>query len=614
LISKSVQKEVSPGSTTVSTLLQLSNAEFWWPNGAGKPTLYQLKTEVKVNDEVLDQSLTRFGVREVELLQELDAKTGTKSFTICVNGKKIFCKGANWVPADLIIARVDEQKYEKLLIKAKDANFNMLRVWGGGTYEESTFYDLCDELGIMIWQDFMFACAGYPEEQNFLEEVEKEAVAVIRQLRNHPSIVIWCGNNENDWLHWVWLKEKSNRKFYGKQIYHKILPTVCRKLDGTRPYWPSSPYGGENPNSQTEGDRHSYQVFLGVVDPIGINTSFDHIRYENYSKDEGKFISEFAAIPGVLDLKTLKKFLSPEDLDTNSDVWRYHVVSLGGWTQHLQDILDIFFREYLGEIPKNINKYVKIAQLVQCEVLKYGIEHFRRRKFDCSGTLFWMFADVWPAISWGVVDYYTCEKASYYYVKRAYNPVLISFKEEELGVSVWVTNDNLKPIEGRVELRCQTFSGKTLWEDTIKINVPSNSSIKIKEIRFNEIRSEDARKEFLSARIYRGDRVLSQNQFFRRLFKDLILPVAKLGASVKKVVSEKSFDSTFLVKVATDRYARVVRLKILGAPAVYSDNFFDMFPKEEKLVTVRLPSKKKEKVRIEIDCINGEKPLSLLLT
>ncbi len=607
--------KVHPGRTTISKTLHVSGVEFWWPNGVGNPFLYRLKTEVKIDGEVLHEKTIRFGIREIKLVQKPDPASGTKSFTFVINGVKVFCKGANWVPADSIVTRVDEPKYSNLLTKAKKAHFNMLRIWGGGIYEDPTFYDLCDDLGIMIWQDFMFACADYPETEDFLTSVKKEVDVTIKQLRNHPCIVLWCGNNENDWLHFQLWKQFPEKyiKFFGKQIWHEIMPDACQKLDPTRPYWPSSPYGGEDPNSQIEGDRHSYQVFVGLNEeqPGVRRTDFDFIRYENYSRDMGKFISEFGIL-GVPEIETLRRFIPPEHLDTSSDVWRLHVASFTG-SPHFQDILDTLVREYFGEISgkhKNIEDYVRIAQLVQCEGLKYGIEHFRRRKFDCSGTLFWSYDEAYPGVIWSIVDYYENEKASYYYVKRAYSPVLVSFKEEDFGISVWITNDLLKPIKGAVELRYQTFSGENLWEDTVNINIPSNSSVKIKDIPFKDMPSKDTGTEFFCARLREGDIIISQNQWFRRSFKDLSFPTVKLDASIKRVGS-KSAKASYLVGISADKYARVVMLKIPGVSAEYTDNFFDMLPREEKLVEIVLTRPRKAK--IIIDAINGEKSLILPL-
>ncbi len=240
--------------------LKVKKPKLWYPRGYGAQYLYTLNALLLNNANIiLDSRKVRFGIRSIEL-QRTEDEEG-ECFIFKINGICVFCKGANWIPADSFLPRVDKEIYRKLLEATSKANMNMLRVWGGGVYEADDFYDLCDELGIMIWHDFMFACGEYSEEDFFIASIEREVEENVKRLRNHPSIVLWCGNNENEWgfkARW-WVRDR----FYGEKIYHKVIPEIIKRLDPTRPYWPSSPYGGDDPDSPREGDRHSWDVWSG---------------------------------------------------------------------------------------------------------------------------------------------------------------------------------------------------------------------------------------------------------------------------------------------------------------------------------------------------------------
>ena len=286
------ESQVSQGTDTIT--LNMASPRLWYPLPAGEPFLYELKTRLLEGVEEVDRKDIRFGIRTVELKQDGE-------FTVAVNGRRVFARGANWVPSESLSLVATPEKYDYLLSLAKDAEFNMLRVWGGGIYEPEAFYDLCDRHGIMVWQDFTYSCGHYPDDDaEFVREAEREAKLIVRRLRNRPSLVLWCGNNENEELHYSARQAGLVDHFYGAEIYHRVLPRVCADLDPTRPYWPSSSYGGVDPNSPRLGDRHT-----------GVRYEPGSDGYRGYAKDSTKFVSEFYAMSANL-RQGLERFLPAE--------------------------------------------------------------------------------------------------------------------------------------------------------------------------------------------------------------------------------------------------------------------------------------------------------------
>jgi beta-mannosidase len=380
-----------PGVNPLSAEMIVPQPRLWWPRPLGEPYLYDFSLEVaarataealhsrgpsagattqKLHAAVLDRYETRVGIRQIELRQEpLPGDEGT-GFTIVVNGEPVFCHGANWAPADSIPARLTPDRYAALIGAAAEANINMLRIWGGGIVEDPCFYRLCDEAGIMVWQDFLFACSLYPDDNaEFRGIIRREAEAIVRQLRNHACLVLWCGSNENDWI--TWRRVNAGWRlptFYGREIYHKILPDVCARLDPTRPYWPSSPYGGDDPNSETSGDRHHWDVPLNLKDPA------ERLDFRRWGAERGKFISEFGMLapPSV---ESLSRFLSPEEVAVGSPGWRFHN------NLFEMDNLATSLRLYWGEPESlSLHEYVLATQMIQAEAMKVAVEHQRHRQ------------------------------------------------------------------------------------------------------------------------------------------------------------------------------------------------------------------------------------------
>jgi beta-mannosidase len=552
--------------------------DLWWTHDLGEPSLYTLEVDLRAGDEILDVQRERVGIRTVQINQTLDSdEPDSRFFTFVLNGVKVFAKGANWIPADAFVAQVEEARYRDLLQLAVDANMTMLRVWGGGIYEKDIFYRLCDELGILIWQDFMFACALYPDDVAFMAEVEREAQAVVRRLRNHPCVALWCGNNENDWIDEMHNWQRPGRDFSGRRICHKLLPRIVEQLDGTRFYWPSSPYGGNDYNSAEEGDRHNWQVWHGAILPRRSGEEPSHdispagVSYRHYAEDPARFISEFGMHAAPV-FETLRRNVpaaalrlgSPELLFRNKD--------------EPKDKGDLLMQAHTG-LPSSLQEYLDLSQICQAEGLKFGIEHYRRRKFHCSGTLFWQFNDCWPGLSWSVLDYYLFPKAGYFYARRAYASILASFKEEADGVSLWITNDTLEDFRDRVTVFLEDFSGRRLYEKVVAVRVPVNASLKIKHFPLDELGSENPRREVLAVRSDSGR--FFDNRHFLLEIKDLDLPEPDLRVEIAA-----GSDGTSRVTVATDVYAYFVKLIVPIDGTRFSDNYFDLFAGQERVIEV----------------------------
>jgi beta-mannosidase len=552
---------VSPGLNVFKSEFNIQNPKLWWPNGYGEQNLYDLEIVVEGSNGVLDTVRKKVGIRRIEVVQEKDEEG--KTFFFRVNNVPVFCKGVNWVPADSFLPRVSRQVYDFLLSKAKQAHMNMIRVWGGGVYEDEAFYELCDEKGILVWQDFMFACAEYPEEEWFFELVRKEAEKVVKRLRNHACLAIWCGNNENHWgfkAHWFGVKDR----FYGETIYHKILPEACSKLDPATFYWPSSPYGGDDPNSQSEGDRHNWEVWSMLKD------------YTEYLNDKGRFISEFG-FQSAPSTETIRRFTLPEDRNPQSRVIEFHNKQTMG-----QERLWFFILAHF-KLAVNLGRFVYLTQINQGEAMKTGIEHWRRRKFKTGGTLVWQLNDCWPVLSWSLIDYYGNLKASYYYVKRAFDPVNVSLLVKQDRVEAWVCNDLLKPVKGRLRLMSFDVKGNRRRMMKKEIVVEANSSKPCMELSLSELSVKDRFSSFLACVFEPEDGEPRYDVVFFEKVKYIKLPKPRI-----RVKLSKKDGATFELSLVSNNVAKACEIRIRGVKAEFSDNFFDLPPGFEKRILVKL--------------------------
>ena len=429
---------LAPGPNLLRHRFTLAEPRLWWPRGLGEQYLYPVRCSLWRDGEELCEWRGRLGIRQLQLLEEELGPGEGRGFCFAVNGREFFAKGADWVPADSIPARVTQDKYRRLLQEAAQAGFNMLRIWGGGIYEDEAFYEACDELGILIWQDFMFACSAIPDDDpQFRQLVEQEARQVIRRLRNHPSLALWCGNNENQWLA---QRAAPQTLEYGRYTYHELLPRLCQELDPTRPYWPSSPWGGVDPNSELAGDRHAWDIALNPDNSV-------RARFRDYDRDRAKFVSEFGFLaPPVL--ASLREFIPAEELFLGSPTWQFHENTFDNGV--LRHVVTAVFGARLEELQ--LDEFVFLSQAFQAEAYHHCLRHWISLWPLCSGALFWMFSDCWGATSgWTIVDYYLRRKPSFYAVRRAFSALLPVIARQGKNLSVSIVNTGTSSVRGKVQ-------------------------------------------------------------------------------------------------------------------------------------------------------------------
>jgi len=563
---------LTKGEKTYPVDFEIKNPKLWWTNGLGEPHLYTLSGELDMKGR--KQKLeNRIGIRTLELVREKDQK-GT-SFYFKLNGHPVFMKGANYIPNDVFLPRVSTENYKTVIETAKKSNNNMLRVWGGGIYENDIFYKLCDESGILVWQDFMFACAMFPGDNDFLENVRREAVDNVKRLRNHPCIALWCGNNEilTAWNSWGWKKsaEKQGRDVSKKvwkayeDIFHKTLPRVVENFDPQRAYWGSSPSSGMGivPDG-ANGDEHYWGVWWGKE------------PFKNYVTHIPRFMSEYG-FQSFPEIASVKKYAIPADYNIFSDVMKSHQrSSIGNGT-----IEYYMLKEFPH--PKDFESFLYVNQVLQAEGIKFGLEGHRRAMPYCMGSLYWQINDCWPVASWSSTDYYQNWKALQYYVKKGFNDVLVSPYEEGIKFKVGIVNDRLKPVKAELRLSIVDFDGKVIWEEASLVELPANSCDNYYDVNRNELRFKYRRQiknMVFVAELLENNKVLSKNYYYFLPYKNLSIPKPEVGCEIKK--TESGFD----IVLTTDKLAKNVYLQIGDEKGFFSDNYFDMLPNEK--VTVNL--------------------------
>ncbi len=543
----------------------LKNPERWWPNGMGAQKLYNFRYEVYFDSVLIAKGRQKVGLRTVELVQDKD--NAGRSFYFKVNGIPLFIKGANYIPQDNFLPRVKDSTYKALIRDVKEANMNMLRVWGGGIYENDLFYDLCDENGILVWQDFMFACAMYPGGKKFFDNVRDEAIQNIVRLRKHPCIALWCGNNEIDegWKNWGWQKQLGYTASDSARIlkdynliFNVILPNNVHGFDTLRPYIPSTPlHGWGHPESLTEGDSHYWGVWWGKE------------PFSTYEKKVGRFMSEYG-FQGFPDLTTISKFTTPGDRHLGSSVMKTHQKHPAGY-----EIIDEFMlRDY--KKPKDFESYAYVSQLLQARGIGMAIEAQRRAKPWCMGTLYWQLNDCWPVVSWSSRDYYGKKKALQYRLPHLYAKTLLSPVIENGHVKVYVTTDDLSPIKANMSVKLLDFSGRTYTNRTCLVEIPANGS----KICFDTLVSALVGKlnpaELVFAVTMEGENIHGENVKAENLLyfvspKDLLLPVPSISRKIRET------PTGYTVLLSSDKLVKNLFLSA-NLKGSFSDNYFDLLP------------------------------------
>ncbi len=554
-------------SDEVAHTFSITALQLWWPRGYGAQPLYRLDATLRSGAEELDRQEQRLGLRRLRLVQEpFVEETGT-SFFFEVNNTPIFCGGANWIPADSFTSRLTPERYRAWLELAADANMVMLRIWGGGIYEEEAFYTLCDELGLLVWQDFMFACGLYPAANWFLESVRLEAEANVRRLRHHPCIVLWCGNNEDyslaQSLHLydaTFDGDFTALPFAARTIYERLLPEVCRTLDPTRPYWPGSPYGSADSGSLTTGDTHIWNVWHGVAAP-----------YQDYYKFAGRFVSEFG-MQSFPALETIATFAPPAERYPQSRTLDFHNKDAGGPRRLAPYIVDNV------RMVADLEGHIYVTQFIQSEALGYALRDWRRRwkgagREHTAGALVWQLNDCWPVTSWAIVDSLLCPKPAYYTLKRELAPFAVGIQRlSPEQAAVWAVNGLTSTLSAELELRTWTLDGTLVSEERRPAELAPNQAV---ELGLVECHYDKAL--VLGARLLKGATVLARGTLWPEPFKYLTLPDPAI--TVEHVDSEA-------LRISVQRPAKGVWLT--GGDTVrWSDNMLDVLPNDPQTVIAR---------------------------
>ena len=555
----------------------IENPEWWWPNRMGNQKLYEIEILLKKDGEIIHSKKIRTGLRNIELVQD-DDKHGA-GFYFKVNGKPVFMKGANYIPQDNFLPRVTPERYEHILQSAADANMNMIRVWGGGVYENDIFYELCDEKGLLVWQDFMFACAMYPGDEAFLENVKKEAEENVKRLRHHPSIALWCGNNEilMMWEEWrnnaneegnqipLWKNQKDSMKIVlsYRDIFKDILPKAVKTHGLGIPYWESSPSskGGEFADWKS-GDSHYWGVWWGQE------------PFEEYRNNIGRFMSEYG-FQSFPELNTVKSFTEEGDRDIYSNVMKAHQRSSIG-----NETIVNYMKNHFNN-PVDFESLLYAGQLLQAEGVKVAMEAHRINKPYNMGSLIWQLDDCWPAASWSGIDYYGRWKALHYYTKRAFNDVIVAFDANSDKIKIHAVTDLYEDLKARLTVELINLNGKILLSEERKIKVKANSSEEVWKGSMRELLKKQKKSEvYLRAKIETDTIVVSENIFLFVPHKDLKLE----NPSIKYDFIEK--DGKLFIELNSSKAAFGVCFDYGNLNILFSDNYFTLHAKEPKLVEI----------------------------
>jgi RNA polymerase sigma factor (sigma-70 family) len=536
----------------------------------GEQPLYTVKVDPRGGGAPLDERTYTVGLRTIELRQEPDQ--WGRSFEFVVNGVRIFAKGSNWIPADSFPTRITDEYLEGLIRSAAESHQNMLRVWGGGFYEEERFYDLCDRYGILVWQEFIFSCSIYPlDDAEFLENVRVEAVENVRRIRHRASLALWCGNNEMEWgwADWGWDRpDLQDMKAAYLRFFHATLPEWCAAEDPDTSYWPSSPSSDtpfEDPNGQVQGDAHYWDVWHGRQ------------PFTAYRGQYPRFMSEFGfqALPPM---PTIRTYAEEPDWNMTSYIMEQHQKNASGNSLMVGQMLDTF------RLPRDFESLVYLSMALQAEGIRYGVEHWRRHMDRVAGTLYWQLNDCWPVASWSSLDYFGRWKALHYAARRFFAPVLLSVEDDGDRQTVHVTSDLREPWRGTVRWTLETLRGDTLESGEGQVEVPPLSSVAVRALDFADRLTDDSRRETVfTAELLQGDRLIARQVATFVPTKHLSLEPPGLSATTR-------LDGGVLsIELTSRSLARMVEVSLDGADVVFSDNYFDLPAGRTVTITCPLP-------------------------
>ena len=549
--------QIKPGLNRLETGATVVSPKLWWPAGHGNQARYTVTVSLEIKGKSIARTTRQIGFRHVRVNQEKHPTAGTY-FILEINGKPIFCKGANFVPADIILARIDRHRYDTLVDLALEANFNFLRVWGGGIYEHDYFYDLCDARGILVWQEFIFACAKYPTtDEKLLADIKEEAAYQVRRLAHHPSLIAWCGNNEMEQGAWEWGYEHG-QAFPDYALFHLVLPRLLQAEDPGRYYQPSSPFspGGVSPTSDITGDQHPWSI------------GFQNNDFYGYRNMVCRFPNE-GGILGPPALPTVKACLEPGTQHPGSFAWEIHDNAIASWGDG-KPYPDLMLQHWLGKSLEKmtLEDYVYWGGVVQGEGLSEYIKNFRRRMFDSSAAIFWMYNDCWPVTrSWTIVDYYLRRTPAFWPVRRAMAKLTVVLVRQGDKVKIFGVNDG-PAFRGTLRYGLLALAGGYPQDHTQTVMLPSNTSTELAEFsaRQWEKLGKTTHAGFALLMDDAGHEI-ARDRLLLVPFKDMRWPRTRLQVRLRQ--GQAIFQSsTFAWRVCLD----------LDGEKSWPDNFFDVFP------------------------------------
>lgn len=569
--------QLKKGKNVISLDMIVENPSLWMPTGWGEQHLYDFQVTLKMNDRVVDEKNTRVGLRSVRLVQEPDEHGRTFYFE--VNGLPIFAKGANYIPGEIMRTQQDEAYYNRLYDNFTDANMNFIRIWGGGTYEDNYFYELADEKGILIWQDFIFGCTPYPSDDAFLANVADEVEWNIKRLRNHASLAFWCGNNEVEegLKFWGWdkkyPKEVMDAWFEGyDKMFRKLIPELVDKFDGTRNYIHGSPYDSNwgNVDKFSSSDVHDWGLWHG------------RMPFEAMADRLPRFASEFG-FQSFPEMKTIRTFAEEKDFDIDSEVMQIHQKSPIGNTL-IKTYMDMYYHT-----PNNFEDFVYVGLIMQGNGMEEAVEANRRGRPYCMGALYWQINDDWPVVSWSSIDYYNNWKAQHYKMRNIFAPLALGVEFKNDKLSYYTMSDHLKDINNlQLNVQVIDFDGKVLKRFTEKVSAGANTSKVVKSFAASELVTDDQKHNTI-VHAWLSDskgKVISTRDYFFYWPNKLNLPETTVNKSVKYA------DGKYTITLSSKKLAKDVFIEIPVLGAKFTDNFFTLLPGQKKVIEITSPELK----------------------
>jgi beta-mannosidase len=554
-------------SDSCKSCISIQNPRLWWPNGFGEHPLYQVKVTLISNEKNIDEKECRIGLRTLAISQEKD-EWGSE-FAFIINGIKIFTKGANYIPEDCVYSRITKERIEYLMKSSVRANYNCLRVWGGGYYPSDTFYDLCDEYGLIVWQDLMYACNVYDLTDEFAENIVEETKDNVKRLRHHASLGLWCGNNEIEsaWDHWGAFQIESNllRADYIKQFEY-LLPKAVKEVDYSTFFWPSSPSSGgcfDNPDDENRGDTHYWSVWHGLL------------PFSDYQNHYFRFCSEFGfqSFPSI---KTVKTYTEPEDRNIFSKVMESH---------QKNDAANGKMLYYLSEnfcYPKDFESLLYVTQVLQGIAIKSGVEHFRRNRGRCMGSLYWQINDNWPVASWSSIDYFGRWKALHYMAKNFYEPIAGSMVRHGDEIEVHIQNESLEKVTGKVTLTLKTLNFDFVDQVEYETEVQALTALKIGQRDYSRI-LDGYNRDFVFAEL-----VIVYNNGRTQIETETFVPYKHLTMSKPDIkVHVEETEISFLISLQSNVFANFIELDFDDADAIFEDNYFALTNIDPKVIELK---------------------------